>query len=490
MTKFLEAVNGFVWGIPALVLILGVGLYLSIRTGFAQLRLFPRALRAFAGNLSGKQQVKGVSSFQALCTALAATVGTGNIAGVAGAIAIGGPGSIFWMWMCAILGMITKYAEAFLAVYYRVANRDGTVSAGPMYVISRGMGKRWKSLATCYCLFGVVAAFGIGNATQINAVTDSFRTAAAGYENNRAVALLIGVTMAVLCAGSLLGGVKRIAKISVLLVPAASCAYLTLGLGALISNMERIPGALEDILCGAFCPEAVTGGMLGSAFLALRTGASRGVFTNEAGMGTAGIAHGASAGVTPGEQGLMGIMEVFLDTVVICTMTALVILTSGTPIRYGFDEGVALTVRAFACTYGSWIAIPMCVFLACFAFATMLGWGLYGVSCARYLFGEKAWKPFVLLQAGAAVAGVLLRTETVWLLSDTVNGLMAIPNLIALAALSPLVIRSTKRAPEGALFRKSGRTGGPDTARLRCGSSAEGPRNPALPAAASGRCCR
>jgi len=253
--------------------------------------------------------------------------------------------------------------------------------------------------------------------------------------------LMVGITLALSAGVCLLGGAKRIGSIAVFLVPFASAAYLVLGIGALIYHAHAIPEAFVSILEGAISPSAVTGGAIGSAFISLRVGASRGVFTNEAGMGTAAIAHGTSQVTHPVEQGLMGIMEVFLDTVVICTLTALVILTSGTSIHYGVDEGAQLTTRAFACTYGQVVSIPMSLFLCCFAFATMLGWGLYGLRCAQYLFGEKGWKTFVIVQMGASVASVLLNTGTVWLLSEVVNGLMAIPNLIALAVLAPVVFR-------------------------------------------------
>ncbi len=441
MKEILETINGFVWGVPALILILGVGLYLTVRTGFAQVRLLPRAFRHFFGSMRGEDS-GGRSSFRSLCTALAATVGTGNIAGVAGAIAIGGPGSIFWMWVCAVLGMITKFAEAALSVRYR-REQNGTVLGGPMYMIEQGMGSRWRPLAVSYCLFGVIAAFGVGNATQINAVINSVNEAAASFGGRGTVSgnLVIGGILAVLTAVCLLGGGKRIGEVAVYLVPFASVAYIILSIGALFYHASEIPNAFSLIFRGAFSPEAVTGGAVGSGMVALRIGASRGVFTNEAGMGTAGIAHGTADVAGPCQQGLMGIMEVFLDTVVICTLTALVILTSGTPILYGLDEGVLLTARAFTCTYGQGIHILLAVFMSCFAFGTMLGWGLYGLRCAQYLFGEKAYKSFVSLQFAASIASVLLGTGMIWSLAETVNGLMSIPNLIALAALSPQLLK-------------------------------------------------
>ncbi len=442
MQGIIEQINGFVWGVPSLIGILGVGIYLSIRSRFAQLRLFPRALRAFAAQFGKHGSGQGESSFRALCTALAATVGTGNIAGVAGAIAIGGPGSIFWMWICAVLGMITKFAEAALSVHYRGEDSKGNRLGGPMYMIERGMGSRWRWLGICYSLFGVIAAFGMGNATQINAVVDTVNSVLTCFGKDHSIwmNLLIGIIFSALAAISLLGGLKRIGDVTSVLIPIASSAYIVMGLGSLAFHAERIPWAFQSIVQGAFSPSAVTGGMVGSAFAALRIGASRGTFTNEAGMGTAAIAHASSTVEHPADQGLMGIIEVFLDTIIICTVTALVILTSGTTICYGTDEGASLTTRAFACTYGQWVSIPMALFLCCFAFATMLGWGLYGIRCAQYLFGDGAWKPFVLMQAVISTISVLLKTGTVWMLAEIVNGLMAIPNLICLAILSPQLL--------------------------------------------------
>lgn len=446
MTKVLEYVNSIVWGAPALVLILGAGLYLSIRTGFAQLTLFPKALREFFARLRGSKAEQGaVTPFQALCTALAATVGTGNLAGVAGAIAIGGPGAIFWMWICAIFGMVTKFAEATLAVRYRV-KENGEYVGGPMYMIREGLGKKWLWLGSIYSFFGVIAAFGVGNATQINAVVTGVNEAisAFGGRESRMGNLLMGLMLAALIAAMLLGGAKRIGQVAEHLVPFAAVAYLLLGLGVLIARASALPAALEAIIRGAFSPEAVTGGVIGSAFLALRIGVSRGVFTNEAGMGTASIAHASAQVKHPAQQGLMGIMEVFLDTIVICTMTALVILVSGVPIPYAVDVGVALTTEAFSAVYGSWVSVLIAAALCCFAFATVLGWGLYGARCAQFLFGPDSWKKFVFLQAATVVLGAVLNTGTVWILSETVNGLMAIPNLIALTALSPELKRLTK----------------------------------------------
>ena len=447
MTKLLQSINEFVWGIPALVLILGVGIFLTIRTGFAQFTLFPRAVRLFFARFRGGNSQDGtVSAFQALCTALAATVGTGNLAGVAGAIAIGGPGAIFWMWICGFIGMATKFAEATLAVHCRVRDGKGELVGGPMYMIQNGMGRKWRWLATVYSFFGVIAAFGVGNATQVNAVVGGMNEAiiAFGGQETTLGNLLMGGALAVLIATMLLGGMRRIGSVTERLVPFASGAYILLGLVVLILRKDYISDAVSAIFQGAFSPAAVTGGMIGSLISVLRIGVSRGVFTNEAGMGTASIAHASAQVDHPAEQGLMGIMEVFLDTIVICSITALVILVSGVPIPFGEDVGIALTTQAFSFVVGDWVSVVIALALCCFAIATVLGWGLYGVRCAQYLFGADVWKKFVALQAIAVVLGAVLKTSTVWLLSETVNGLMAIPNLIALAALSPKLVRLTK----------------------------------------------
>ncbi len=458
MTKILEFINSLVWGAPALVLILGVGLYLTLRTRFAQLTLLPRALREFFKKVPDQECKEGtVSSFQALCTALAATVGTGNLAGVAGAIAIGGPGAVFWIWVSGLLGMITKFAEATLAVRYRVMDENGEYTGGPMYMIRNGMGHRFRFLAVAYSFFGVVAAFGVGNATQVNAVISGVNEALIAFGGAETLFgnLLMGVALAILIGSMLLGGMKRIGTVAERMIPAVSVLYLLLGLGVLAARYQEIGNALASIVRGAFSPQAVTGGAVGSAFVTLRIGVSRGVFTNEAGMGTAGIAHGSSNVSHPAQQGLMGIIEVFLDTIVICTMTALVILVSDVPIPYGEDVGVVLTTQAFSAVYGQWVSVLLAFSLCCFAIATVLGWGLYGARCAQYLFGAGAWKKFVLIQSATVIAASVLKTGMVWLLSEIVNGLMAIPNLIALAALSPELIRLTNTYRIGLLKKKA-----------------------------------
>ena len=450
--EILEQLNGFVWGAAALVLILVVGIYITVRTRFAQFVLLPRAMKEFVCRFRHKKNANGISPYQALCTALAATVGTGNLAGVAGAIAIGGPGSIFWMWVCAFLGMVTKFAEATLAVHFRKKNEKGEWVGGPMYMITGGLKKRWHWLAGLYCFFGVVAAFGVGNATQINTVIGGVNSTLSffGLEQSLWGNVFWGAGLAILLTVLLLGGAKKIGAAAEKIVPFAALLYLALGAGVLLVKFQAIPSAFAAIVHGAFSPNAVTGGVIGSIFTALRVGTSRGVFTNEAGMGTAGIAHAGAEVSHPVAQGLMGIMEVFIDTIVICTMTALVILCSGVKIPYGVDVGVTLTMDAFSAVYGSWICIPITVALCALAIATVLGWGLYGARCAQYLFGTNVWRYFVLLQGVVVMVSTFLQTGTVWTLSEIVNGLMAIPNLIALAILTPTLVKLCRQ------FKKTG----------------------------------
>lgn len=440
----MRLLNSILWGAPALILILGVGLYLSICLGFPQITLFPKALRAFLGQLLPGKKGEGRSSFRALCTALAATVGTGNLVGVAGAICLGGPGSIFWMWICGLLGMTIKFAEATLAVRYRVKLPEG-YAGGPMYIITQGLGSWFHPLAKAYCLSGVIAAFGVGNTAQINAVVTGIHSVMQyfGSTASRRQDLILGLLLGCLIGGMLLGGAKRIGQAAEMLVPFLALGYILLCAGVLVAKAQALPQAFRAIVRGAFSPRAVTGGMLGSAFTALRIGCSRGVFTNEAGMGTAAIAHAAAQVSHPAEQGLMGIMEVFLDTIVICTLTALVILVSGVPIPYGVDAGGELTSDAFEVVYGGLAPIFLTAALCCFALATVLGWGLYGGRCAQFLFGSNAWRYFALVQAVAVVFGAVLDTAAVWQAAETVNGLMVIPNLIALAALTPQLRRLT-----------------------------------------------
>ena len=441
MTGVLLSIHSMIWGLPMLVLIIGVGLWISVKTRFVQLRMLPGSVKAFFGMFRESGSTQGTSSWRALCTALGATVGTGNIVGVAGAICLGGPGAVFWMWICGLLAMGTKFAEATLAVRYR-QGRQGAYFGGPMYMIRNGLSEPWHFLAALYCVFGVIAAFGVGNATQINAVISGINTVLQQFGRPETARrnLGMGLILAVLVGAVLMGGVKRIGAAAELLVPAVSLFYMGLCAVVLVLRADRIPDALGVILRGAFTPEAVTGGAAGSAIQALRIGCCRGVFTNEAGMGTASIAHAGADVAHPVEQGRMGIMEVFLDTILLCTLTALVILVSGVAVPHG-TEDASVTLQAFSSVCGDWVSIALAVSLGCFAVATILGWSLYGTRCAQFLFGEDAWLPFAAAQTLAVVLGALLKTETVWQLSELFNGLMAIPNLIALAVLTPELSR-------------------------------------------------
>ena len=445
------AVNNFIWGVPAMVCIFGVGLYLSIRTGFLQIRKFPYAIRTTLGRIFRKRDASdgAITPFQAVCTALAATVGTGNIAGVAGAIAIGGPGAIFWMWVSAIFGMCTKFAEVTLAVHYREINANGELVGGPMYYIKNGLGKKWNWLAYLFAAFGVLTVFGTGNATQVNTITTAINSALLNYNviSENAVStsnLIIGIVIAILIAMILLGGIKRIGQVTEKLVPFMALLYILLGLGVILLNIQNVPSVFASIFRGAFQPSAVTGGIIGSMFLSLKKGVSRGIFSNEAGLGTGSIAHACADTKKPVKQGMFGIFEVFTDTIVICTLTALVILCSGVPIHFGEAAGAELTISGFTSTYGSWISIFTAIAMCCFAFSTALGWGLYGARCIEFLFSEKVIKPFMVVYSLVAILGATANLGLMWSIAETFNGLMAIPNLIALFLLSGTVIKLTK----------------------------------------------
>lgn len=444
--------NGIVWGLPATVLIFGVGLYLSIRTGFLQFTKFGTVWKNTIGKIFHRTTEAGhgaVTPFQAVCTALAATVGTGNIAGVAGAIAIGGPGAVFWMWISALLGMVTKYSEVTLAVHYRQKNKHGDWVGGPMYYIENGLGKKWKILGIIFSIFGIFAVFGTGNATQVNTIVASIDTALISFGvmeagSTATLNLILGIVITVLVGMILLGGIKRIGHVAERLVPIMALLYVVLGLGIIIVHIDNLPTAFSSIVKGAFNPSAVTGGVVGAAFVAVQKGVARGIFSNEAGLGTASIAHAGAEVNDPVQQGLFGVFEVFVDTIIICTFTALVILCSGVPITYGAAAGAELTISGFTSTYGNWITIFTAVAMCCFAFTTILGWGLYGARCSEYLFGEKVIKPFMVIYSLVAIIGATVKLDLLWSIAETFNGMMAIPNLIAVALLSPVVIRLTK----------------------------------------------
>lgn len=406
-----------------------------------QIRLFPRALEQFLRSLRKENS----SSYRSLCTALAATVGTGNIAGVAGAIALGGPGSLFWMWLGAFLGMGVKFAEGTLAVAFREKDPAGGYRGGPMYIIRMGLPKAMGFLAPCYAFLGLFAAFGVGNATQANAVLSALKESSAcyGFSVHPLTSVILGLLLGILVAVLVSGGAAKIGAAAELLVPVAALGYVLVCAWALWLRREAVPDALNAVVRGAFSPKAVTGGVVGSAFTALRIGFSRGVFTNEAGMGTAAMAHASAEVNHPADQGLMGIMEVFLDTIVICSMTALVILTSPEAVPYGAFAGAELTARALSSVLGSWASAFVCACLGLFALATILGWGLYAGRCAEFLLGRMNWRTFALGQGFCVLLGAVLETGIVWTLSELMNGLMAVPNLIALLFLLPKLRRLT-----------------------------------------------
>ena len=446
-----SVVNNFIWGVPAMLCIFGVGLYLSIRTHFLQIRKFPYAIKTTIGRMFRKRNASdgALTPFQAVCTALAATVGTGNIAGVAGAIAIGGPGAVFWMWISALLGMCTKFAEVTLAVHFREKNTNGDLVGGPMYYIKNGLGEKWIWLAYLFAAFGVLTVFGTGNATQVNTITTAINSALLNYHviSEGAVStsnLIIGIVITVLVGMILLGGIKRIGQVTEKLVPFMALLYIVLALGVVLMNIRVLPAVFVSIIRGAFQPSAVTGGVVGSMFMSMKKGVSRGIFSNEAGLGTGSIAHACADTRKPVKQGMFGIFEVFADTIVICTLTALVILCSQVPVNYGAAAGAELTIQGFTSVYGDWVSIFTAVAMCCFAFSTILGWGLYGARCIEFLFLEKVIKPFMVAYSLVAILGATVNLGLMWSIAETFNGLMAIPNLIALFLLSGTVVKLVK----------------------------------------------
>ena len=446
-----SVVNSFIWGVPAMICIIGVGILLTVRTRCIQVRKFGVAMKNTIGKIFDKTQARdgSMSPFQAVCTALAGTVGTGNIAGVAGAIALGGPGAIFWMWCSAFLGMCTKFSEVTLAIHFREKNKNGEYVGGPMYYIKNGLSKKWHFLAVFYAVFGVLTVFGTGNATQVNTIVSSVNTALINFnilkgEPNSNVNLIFGIFIAALVAMVLLGGIKRIGQVSEKLVPFMAVLYVILALGVIILNIQRVPGVFAQIVSGAFTPRAATGGIIGSMFLSMKKGVSRGIFSNEAGLGTGSIAHACADTKKPVKQGFFGIFEVFVDTIIICTMTALVILCSGVPVNYGEAAGAELTISGFTAVYGSWISIFTAVAMCCFAFSTIIGWGLYGTRCIEFLFGSRSNMPFMVLYSLTAIVGATMNLGLMWSIAETFNGLMVIPNLIAVFLLSGVVVKMTK----------------------------------------------
>ena len=441
--KINQAVNGFIWGVPAMICIIGVGLLLSVRTRFIQVRKFGAAMKNTIGKIFDKTQAKdgSMSPFQAVCTALAGTVGTGNIAGVAGAIALGGPGAIFWMWCSAFLGMCTKFSEVTLAIHFREKNANGEYVGGPMYYIKNGLSKKWHFLAVLYALFGVLTVFGTGNATQVKTIVSSIHSALHNLHiiddtvDERAN-LIFGIFIAAFVAMVLLGGIKRIGQVSEKLVPFMATLYVILAIGVVILHINRIPAVFAMIFKSAFTPQAATGGIIGSMFLSMKKGVSRGIFSNEAGLGTGSIAHACADTNNAVHQGMFGIFEVFMDTIVVCTLTGLVILLGAPNIVYGQAAGAELTISGFTATYGGWVSIFTAVAMCCFAFSTIIGWGLYGSRCIEFLGGEKLVRPFLVAYSFVSIIGATINLGLLWDIADTFNGLMAIPNLIALLVLS------------------------------------------------------
>ncbi len=446
-----SVVNNFIWGVPAMICIIGVGLYLSIRTRFLQIRKFPYSMKVTLGRMMKKKEASdgALTPFQAVCTALAATVGTGNVAGVAGAIAIGGPGAVFWMWVSALLGMCTKFAEVTLAVHFRETNAQGDLVGGPMYYIKNGLDKKWHFLAYLFAAFGVLAVFGTGNATQVNTITTAIDSALSSFnvlpaDAVKLVNLIIGVALAIIIALILIGGIKRIGNVTSKLVPFMAIMYIVLALGVIIFHIKSVPAVLASIIEGAFHPASVTGGVVGSFFMSMKKGVSRGIFSNEAGLGTGSIAHACADTKKPVKQGFFGIFEVFVDTIIICTMTALVILCSGVPVNYGEAAGAELTISGFTTVYGSWVSIFTAVAMCCFAFSTIIGWGLYGTRCIEFLLGSRSNMPFMVLYSLTAIVGATMNLGLMWSIAETFNGLMVIPNLIAVFLLSGVVVKLTK----------------------------------------------
>ncbi|MBR2929038.1 MAG: sodium:alanine symporter family protein [Oscillospiraceae bacterium] len=451
--KINSTINGIVWGAPALILIVGTGLFMSVRLGFPQFRKFGYVCKSVVGKIFSKTEQKegAVTPFQAMCTALAGTVGTGNIAGVCGAIAIGGPGAVFWMWISALLGMATKFSEITLAVHYRERNSKGELVGGPMYYIKNGLGKKWAWLGAIFAFLTAVCALGTGNAIQSNTIASSIIEALHSFNldfNEQTVALIIGVVLAVLTAIVYFGGVQRIGQVCELLIPGMALIFIVAGIGVVVIRADQIPAVFGAIFKGAFNPGAVAGGLVGTTMMtALQKGVARGVFSNEAGLGTAPIAHAAADVDHPVAQGIYGIFEVFCDTIVICTLTALIVLCGngieGVP--YGEAANQTLTTAGFCAVYPEQIATTaVAIALSLFAFSTILGWGVYGGRTAEYVFGEKASTPYKIIYCLMVAAGAVIDLKLVWDISDTLNGLMSIPNLIGVLLLSPVVVKLAK----------------------------------------------
>ena len=436
MLELLKALDAFVWGPPLLILLVGTGIYLTIRLGLLQVARLPKAFQLIFTKDKGHGDV---SSFAALCTALAATVGTGNIIGVATAIKVGGPGALFWMWMAAFFGMATKYAEGLLAIKYRTKDANGAVAGGPMHYILLGMGEKWRPLAIFFALAGVlVALLGIGTFTQVNSITESIQNTAQVDPAITALILSIFVGIAVF------GGLKSISKVSTAVVPFMAIVYILGTLTVILFNIEKIPATLALIFTSAFSPAAAVGGFAGASIrMAIQNGVARGVFSNESGLGSAPIAAAAAKTNEPVEQGLISMTGTFIDTLIICTLTGLTILVTG--VWSGDLNGVALTQSAFSTVFSYFGPSLLTIFLVLFAFTTILGWNYYGERCFEFLFGVRFIWLYRVVFVVMVLLGGFIELDMVWIIADIVNALMALPNLIALLVLSPVVIAETKQ---------------------------------------------
>ncbi len=463
IVKVNSFLNGIVWGWPCLILLVGTGVYYTIRCGWVQFKWFGYIMKNTIGKIFEKKEAGegAVTPFQAVCTALAATVGTGNIAGVTGAIALGGPGAVFWMWISALFGMCTKFAEVTLAIHFRERNDKGDWVGGPMYYISKGLGKNWKWLGSLFALFGMLAAFGIGNMTQINSIVTSISGTINSFTpiNVNTANLIIGIIVAIFCGIVLIGGLKRIGQVTEKLVPFMAVIYILSALVIFFAHIGNIGNVLRSIFVGAFTPSAVVGGAAGVTIsAAVKRGVGRGVFSNEAGLGSAPIAHAAADTDSAVRQGCFGVFEVFADTIVICTLTAFAVLMSGTPINFGQAAGADLTIAAFGTTLGRAGGIIISVGLTLFATSTILSWCLYGTRCAEFLFKTtKIIKPYQVIFCLIIVLGAVTELSLVWDIADTLNGLMALPNLVGLLALSPIVIKLTREYFNGVRLGESNR---------------------------------
>ena len=464
LSEIVNVLNGIAWGPWMLILLVGTGVYLSARVGFIQFAKFGYVMKNTMGKLFQKQTAgEGeVTPFQALATALAATVGTGNIAGVTGAIAIGGPGAVFWMWISALFGMVTKYAEVVLAVRYRERNAKGDWVGGPMYYIRNGLGAKWNWLAVVFCVLGALAAFGIGNMTQVNTIAGAINNAIDAFGGHTAgnsfalfgqmvpfSSVIIGGIVAFIVALTLFGGVKRIGTVTERLVPVMAAIYIVCALCVVFTNIGAVGKVFAMIIKGAFSAEAALGGAFGITIMTtIQKGVGRGVFSNEAGLGSAPIAHAATSETDPVKQGLYGIFEVFMDTIVICTLTALTLLCgveAGVDIAWGQSAGAELIAASFGTVFGDKIgSLIVAMGIGLFALTTILSWSLYGTRCFEFLFNGKGVGVFQTVFVTVIVIGATLKLDLVWNIADTLNGFMAIPNLIALLGLSGVVIKLTK----------------------------------------------